>query len=160
MLINEVCKECNLTKKAVEYYAEQGLIQPRITENGYRQFSETDALKLKRIAVLRGLGFSVPEIRTILENDSRTAIYDVLNRKEFEIVELQTKQALIKQLAESGDWEHIEGQVEALQNKQSISDFTELGIIPFLLRREQLIECVRGKREVALSACHRLTPPS
>ena len=70
MLINEVCKECNLTKKAVEYYTEQGLIQPRITENGYRQFSETDALKLKRIAVLRGLGFSVPEIRTILENDS------------------------------------------------------------------------------------------
>lgn len=120
MLINEVCKECNLTKKAVEYYTEQGLIQPRITENGYRQFSETDALKLKRIAVLRGLGFSVPEIRTILENDSRTAIYDVLNRKELEIVELQTKQALIKQLAESGDWEHIEGQVEALQNKQSI----------------------------------------
>ena len=120
MLINEVCKECNLTKKAVEYYTEQGLIQPRIKENGYRQFSETDALKLKRIAVLRGLGFSVPEIRTILENDRRTAIYDVLNRKEFEIVELQTKQALIKQLAESGDWEHIEGQVEALQNKQSI----------------------------------------
>ena len=32
MLINEVCKECNLTKKAVEYYTEQGLIQPRITE--------------------------------------------------------------------------------------------------------------------------------
>lgn len=120
MLINEVCKECNLTKKAVEYYTEQGLIQPRITENGYRHFSETDALKLKRIAVLRGLGFSVPEIRTILENDSRTAIFDVLNRKELEIVELQTKQALIKQLAESGDWEHIEGQVEALQNKQSI----------------------------------------
>lgn len=120
MLINEVCKECNLTKKAVEYYTEQGLIQPRITENGYRQFSETDALKLKRIAVLRGLGFSVPEIRTILENDSRTAIYDVLNRKELEIVELQTKQALIKQLAESGDWEQIEGQVETLQNKQSI----------------------------------------
>ena len=40
MLINEVCKECNLTKKAVEYYTEQGLIQPRITENGYRQLSE------------------------------------------------------------------------------------------------------------------------
>ena len=34
MLINEVCKECNLTKKAVEYYTEQGLIQPRIKETG------------------------------------------------------------------------------------------------------------------------------
>ena len=29
MLINEVCKECNLTKKAVEYYTEQGLIQKK-----------------------------------------------------------------------------------------------------------------------------------
>ena len=53
MLINEVCKECNLTKKAVEYYTEQGLIQPRITENGYRQFSETDALKLSDCSFAR-----------------------------------------------------------------------------------------------------------
>ena len=67
MLVKEACKECKLTKKAVEYYTEQGLIRPEIMENGYRQFSETDVLKLKRIAVLRGLGFSVPEIRTILE---------------------------------------------------------------------------------------------
>ena len=36
----------------------------------------------------------------------------------------------------------------------------ELSIIPLLLRREQIIERVCGKREVALSACHRLTPPS
>lgn len=33
MLINEVCRECNLTKKAVEYYTEQGLIRPDIAEN-------------------------------------------------------------------------------------------------------------------------------
>ena len=25
MLINEVCRECNLTKKAIEYYGEQDL---------------------------------------------------------------------------------------------------------------------------------------
>lgn len=120
MLINEVCKECNLTKKAVEYYTEQGLIRPDIAENGYRRFSDKDVLKLRRIAVLRGLGFSVPEIRTSLDDDSRAAIYDILNRKEFEIVELQTKQALIKQLANGGDWEHIERQIEALQGKKSI----------------------------------------
>ena len=29
MLIKEVCKECGLTRKAVEYYEKQGLIQPR-----------------------------------------------------------------------------------------------------------------------------------
>ena len=119
MLINEVCRECNLTKKAVEYYTEQGLIRPDIAENGYRRFSDADVLKLRRIAVLRGLGFSVPEIRTSLD-DSRAAIYDILNRKELEIVEQQTKLALIKQLANGGDWERIERQIEALQGKKSI----------------------------------------
>ncbi len=42
MLINEVCKKCRLTKKAVEYYIEQGLISPDIMENGYRDFSQDD----------------------------------------------------------------------------------------------------------------------
>ena len=120
MLVNEVCKECSLTKKAVEYYVEQGLIRPEVTENGYRHFSKADVLKLKRIAVLRGLGFSVPEIRSILVNDDRTPLYNVLNKKEIEIAEMQTKQELIRELAESGDWEQIERQVKALQSKQSI----------------------------------------
>ena len=120
MLINEVCRECNLTKKAIEYYGEHGLISPVIMDNGYRQFSEADVSKLKSIAVLRGLDFSVSDIRTVLENDGISAIYDVLNKKELEIADRQTKQALIKQLADSGDWEHIRTQIEALQKKQSI----------------------------------------
>lgn len=120
MLINEVCRECNLTKKAIEYYGEQGLISPVIMDNGYRQFSDADVSKLKRIAVLRGLGFSVSDIRTVLEKDGLPAIYDVLNKKELEIADLQTKQALIKQLADGGDWDHIRTQMDALQKKQSI----------------------------------------
>ena len=51
MLIHEVCKKCNLTKKAIEYYGEQGLISPAVNENGYRQFSDDDVEKLKKIAV-------------------------------------------------------------------------------------------------------------
>ena len=120
MLINEVCRECNLTKKAIEYYGEQVLISPVIIDNGYRQFSDADVSKLKRIAVLRGLGFSVSDIRTILEKEGLPAIYDVLNKKELEIADLQTKQALIKQLADGGDWDHIRTQMDALQKKQSI----------------------------------------
>ena len=111
MLINEVCRECNLTKKAIEYYGEQGLISPVIMDNGYRQFSDADVSKLKRIAVLRGLGFSVSDIRTVLEKEGLPAIYDVLNKKELEIADLQTKRALIKQLADGGDWDHIRTQI-------------------------------------------------
>lgn len=38
MLINEVCRRCGLTKKAVEYYVEQELLTPLVLENGYRDF--------------------------------------------------------------------------------------------------------------------------
>lgn len=43
------------------------------------------------------------------------------------------------------------------QLKGNISDFTELGIVPKLLCRKQVIE--RRQSEVALSSCHRQTPP-
>jgi len=49
MLINEVCKRCGLTKKAIEYYEEQGLTRPQIMENGYRVFSEDDVIQLNKI---------------------------------------------------------------------------------------------------------------
>ncbi len=66
MLINEVCKRCGLTKKAIEYYEEQGLTRPQIMENGYRVFSEDDVIQLNKIAVLRGLGISVSAMSTPL----------------------------------------------------------------------------------------------
>ena len=66
MLINEVYKRCGLTKKAIEYYEEQGLTRPQIMENGYRVFSEDDAIRLNKIAVLRGLGISVSAMSTPL----------------------------------------------------------------------------------------------
>lgn len=72
MLINEVCKRCGLTKKAIEYYEEQGLTRPQIMENGYRVFSEDDVIQLNKIAVLRGLGISVSDIKTVWQ---RMTIY-------------------------------------------------------------------------------------
>ena len=57
---------------------------------------------------------------------------------------------------------HLKGMVgEIVDLRQgNVPDFCQLCVVPFLLRGEQVIERVRGKREVALSACHRLTPPS
>lgn len=63
MLINEVCRRCGLTKKAVEYYVEQELLTPLVLENGYRDFSDEDISLLRKISVLRRLEVPVPEIR-------------------------------------------------------------------------------------------------
>lgn len=73
MLINEVCKITGLTKKAIEYYMEKGLIAPRIEENGYRRFDSEDVARLKEISVLRKLGLSIPEIRSVLDKGNSKA---------------------------------------------------------------------------------------
>ena len=120
MLINEVCKACRLTKKAIEYYEEQGLICPAVMENGYRQFLDDDISRLKKISILRGLGLSVSEIRSILGREDLSLLHDVQNKKEFEIADLQAKQELIKQLVRDEDWNHIRNQLDILEQKQSV----------------------------------------
>ena len=42
MLSNEIQERTNLSRKALEYYEEKGLIQPLRLENGYRDYSEDD----------------------------------------------------------------------------------------------------------------------
>ncbi len=122
MLINEVCKSCKLTKKAVEYYGEQGLIRPVTLENGYRQFSDDDVVKLKKIAILRSLGIPVADIRAALEKGDISVLNDVLRKKEYEIEDLQAKQELLQQLVWQKDWNAVGEQLEALQQKRSLLD--------------------------------------
>ena len=39
MLRSEIQKETGLTRKAIEYYEDKGLIHPQKSENGYRDYS-------------------------------------------------------------------------------------------------------------------------
>ncbi len=120
MLINEVCKECRLTKKAVEYYTEQGLISPFVLENGYRRFSESDVEKLKKIAILRGLGLAVYDIQAALDSKDGAVLRKLSFIKDIEISELREKQALLEKLANDGDWKSTLAQLEAVEKKRSI----------------------------------------
>lgn len=120
MLINEVCKKCRLTKKAIAYYVEQKLVQPGMLENGYRDFSAADVERLKRIAILRRLGLSVQSIKEVLHEGGQGALYKVSESKRIEIEAKKTKQALVQQLAEKQDWEYTNSQLEVLEKRQTI----------------------------------------
>ena len=124
MLINEVCKKCSLTKKAVEYYRQQGLIAPVVRENGYRDFSDRDVTALQKIAVLRGLGVSVEGIRGILSETGtgKEALAGVSFRKAMEVTVLQEKQKLISELAAKGNWEEAEERLRQLQKREAVSE--------------------------------------
>ena len=120
MLMHEACKASKLTKKAIEYYTECGLITPAVMENGYRNFSENDVAVLKKIAVLRGLGLTVSDIKNALDNPKESMLLQISRKKEMELLELQEKQALMQKLAQDGNWESAAIQLETLEQKQSI----------------------------------------
>ena len=120
MLINEVCKKCKITKKAIEYYVEQKLVQPELLENGYRSFSVDDVERLKKIAILRRLGLSVQSIKEVLYGKGQVTLYKVSESKRLEMEAEKAKQALVQQLAEKQDWEYINIQLEVLEKSQTI----------------------------------------
>ena len=62
--INEVESQVGITKKNIRFYEEQGLLTPRRnSENGYRDYGEAEVQQLRRIKLLRKLGFPLEEIR-------------------------------------------------------------------------------------------------
>ena len=79
MLIKEVSRLTKLTKKAIEYYSEQGLVFPTILENGYRDYKQEDIDRLKKIAVLRKLDISAVEIFEILNDKTDSVLKKISN---------------------------------------------------------------------------------
>ena len=58
MTIKEICEASGLTKKAVAYYEEKGLICPDVRENGYREYRKEDVQTLREVACLRFYGLT------------------------------------------------------------------------------------------------------
>lgn len=72
MKINEVEALVGITKKNIRFYEAEGLLTPRRnSENGYRDYGEAEVETLRRIKLLRKLGFPLEEIRQ-MQNGSRT----------------------------------------------------------------------------------------
>ena len=70
--INEVEALVGITKKNIRFYEAEGLLAPRRnSDNGYRDYGEAEVETLRRIKLLRKLGFPLEEIRQ-MQTGSRT----------------------------------------------------------------------------------------
>ncbi|MFZ7134295.1 MAG: MerR family transcriptional regulator [Eubacteriales bacterium] len=120
MLMKEVCIQCALTKKAVEYYTEQGLIHPAVLENGYRDFDNSDIECLKKIAVLRKLDLSIEEIKGVLNDPHCDILRRISYQKELKIGREKTKLNLLKKLSIEGDFEKIRSKLAMVEQNSTI----------------------------------------
>ncbi len=80
MFINEVENIVNLSKKAIRYYEQEGLINPKRNQNNdYRLYTEEDLNKLKIIKFLRELGVPISELKEL--NNHNLSLKDCLIKR-------------------------------------------------------------------------------
>jgi DNA-binding transcriptional MerR regulator len=94
----ELAKSLNTTVHTVRFYTKRSLLNPEIDlSNGYKHYSIKDQRRLKFILCSRELGFSVNDIRMILEESDkgkspcplvRDLIEDRLNETEERFLEV------------------------------------------------------------------------
>ena len=65
MTIREIEALSGLPRANIRYYEAEGLITPRRAENGYRDYSQADADTLLRIKLLRALGLTIEQLKTL-----------------------------------------------------------------------------------------------
>ncbi|MCD8510102.1 MAG: MerR family transcriptional regulator [Bacillus sp. (in: Bacteria)] len=78
MQIKEVEEKTGLTKKAIRYYEESGLIQTTRKENRYKEYSQETVDTLLHIKQLRLLDFSIEEIKRIFSKENHE---DIIHNK-------------------------------------------------------------------------------
>ena len=107
MKINEVIQQVDLTKRAIKYYEEQGLLSVNKDENGYRNYTEEDVKILKEISVYRKLGISIKDIKTLLEKKDDQLLNNIYKEKINKSEEYKNEAELLKKFIDNNDVDDI-----------------------------------------------------
>ena len=116
MTIKEAERRTGLTRSSIRFYEKENLIAPaRDGGNGYRNYSEGDVERIKRIAYLRTLEIPVEDIRAVIEG--KAPLLAVLEKQkaalEGRIEGLNRAKALCEKMIEDGNVRFDELRVEA-----------------------------------------------
>lgn len=99
--ITELCREFELSPRAIRFYEDKGLLSPRRV-NGARVYTQRDRVRLSLIQRAKGLGSSLAEIKQFLDlygthGEGRTKqLQFTLERTSQAIVELEEKRTQIE----------------------------------------------------------------
>lgn len=128
MLRNEVQDKTNLSRKAIEYYEEKGLVHPKKLENGYRDYSDGDVEVLKKISLLRNVGLSISEIALYLDSKEEV-LASILRRKEHELDICKKRKNVLKLIVKGESVDLINDELAIIEAQETIYD-TLIRIFP------------------------------
>lgn len=119
----QFAKLANVSERTIRYYDKIGLLRPSfVMENGYRQYSDLDLLKLQKILSLKHLGFSIEEIfPMVMDNTDLKESFDLqIDLIEDKMSHLQSLKDALKRASQAPDlsWNMILSLVQ-LSNEET-----------------------------------------
>lgn len=119
----QFAKLANVSERTIRYYDKIGLLKPSfVMENGYRQYSDLDLLKLQKIISLKHLGFSIEEIfPMVMDNTNLKESFELqIDLIEDKISHLQSLKDALKRASQTPDlsWNMILSLVQ-LSNEET-----------------------------------------
>lgn len=119
MLRNKIQAKTGLTRKAIEYYEEKGLIQPLKLENGYRDYRNEDLVTLNKIALFRKLGLRISEIEECLSSNGNS-LSSMLRKKEHQLDIEQKRKEVIELMVKKECQTVIDDKIALIEAEESI----------------------------------------
>ena len=141
MLLNEIVKEVGMTKRAIKYYEEKGLLTVNKDNNGYRNYSNQDVDTLKKISVYRKLGIGIKDIQKLLKTDDKSILLHIYQEKLQDHVLQNSELKALKQFIDDGnadkanellDYQTVENAIESLLPGKEWANYFKGHFKPFL----------------------------
>lgn len=154
MLRSEIQSKTGLTRKAIEYYEERGLIQPTRAENGYRNYSEKDLQILTQVSQLRKVGLTITEIEEFLCSGI-SVLSCVLRKKQHQLEIEDRRKSVLEMILKGADNEAITHKLEVIEKEETIYEKLErafpgyFGQMLFISYQPFLNESLRKEGEEA-----------
>ena len=98
--VKQLADLAGVSPRTLHYYDQIGLLRPeKVARNGYRFYSDPAMLRLQQILFFKELGFSLEEIRQILDRPD----FDLLQALQLHKVGLQERLERLKRLIDTVD---------------------------------------------------------
>lgn len=99
MLIGEVARRSGVSARMLRHYDRLGLVQPTDrTTGGYREYATADLRRILHVEMLRSLGLSLEQVRTVLEDPAATPADLVTELAEQTRARIAVEQELLDRL--------------------------------------------------------------
>lgn len=97
MTIGRVAKTAGVPASTLRYYEREGLLEAPIrSAAGYRMYDDQAVERLRFIRAAQAVGFTLDDIRTLLQLNSRESCGDVQKLLERRMAEVERKMAELK----------------------------------------------------------------